>query len=141
MGHGPGFLRPLRDQIQPENGIRPGPPVRHHVLEPVRHLRGRPDQALDTFGQRGTWWAFDMDSGYLRFRAEFIRQLPQERILRRSSKPWFLKELGDTALRIEEAIAAALACESSKSSGDPAGELDLPKCKVASTYLKYGDSA
>ncbi|WP_211831505.1 MULTISPECIES: hypothetical protein [Streptomyces violaceusniger group] len=46
------------------------------------------------------------DSGYLHFRTEFIRQLPQERILRRSSKPWFLKELGDTALRIEDAIAA-----------------------------------
>lgn len=63
------------------------------------------------------------------------------RILRRSSKPWFLKELGDTGLRIEDAIAAALACGSSESSGDPAGELDLPKRKVASTYLKYGDSA
>jgi hypothetical protein len=29
----------------------------------------------------------------------------------------------------------------SRRSGDPAEELDLPKCEVASTYLKYGDSA
>lgn len=29
----------------------------------------------------------------------------------------------------------------SEGSGDPAGELDLPKRKVACGYLKYGDSA
>ncbi|AQW48286.1 hypothetical protein ACIQPP_50610 [Streptomyces violaceusniger] len=48
------------------------------------------------------------DSGYFQFRIEFIRQLPQERFLRKSSKPWFLKELRDTALRIEAAISHRL---------------------------------
>jgi hypothetical protein len=45
------------------------------------------------------------DSKYFEFRAEFLRRLPQEQVLRRSSKPWFLKELGETARRIEAAIS------------------------------------
>lgn len=34
-----------------------------------------------------------------------------------------------------------LPADSSGGSGDPAWELDLRKCKVASAYLKYGESA
>lgn len=114
------------------------------IWDPRRYIAVYPEVVAATALYASPHWrklARSEDSGYLRFRAEFIRQLPQERILRRSSKPWFLKELGDTALRIEDAIAAALACGSSESPGDPAGELDLPKCKVAPAYLKYGDSA
>lgn len=96
------------------------------IWGPRRYIAVYPEVVAATALYASPHWrklARSEDSGYLRFRAEFIRQLPQERILRRSSKPWFLKELGNTALRIEDAIAAALACGSSESSGDPAGEL------------------
>ncbi|MER6439333.1 hypothetical protein ABT275_23645 [Streptomyces sp. NPDC001185] len=89
------------------------------LQDPRRYIAVCPEVVAATAPYASPHWrklARSEDSGYLRFRTEFIRQLPQERILCRSSKPWFLKELGDTALRIEDAIAADAASGAARSS-------------------------
>ncbi|MGW8887289.1 hypothetical protein [Streptomyces sp. NPDC055749] len=79
------------------------------IWDPRRYIAVYPEVVAATALYASPRWrtlALSGDSGYFQFRTEFIRRLPQEQVLRKSSKPWFLKELRETALHIEEAIAA-----------------------------------
>lgn len=78
------------------------------VWDPRRYVAVYPEvvEAISLYASPH-WRRLALSEGseYLEFRAEFIRRLPQEKILRRTSKPWFFKELGETARDIEAAMS------------------------------------
>ncbi|MEU9158429.1 hypothetical protein AB0D59_49880 [Streptomyces sp. NPDC048417] len=78
------------------------------IWDPRRHIAVYPEivEAMSLYASPH-WRRLALAEGseYLQFRAEFIRRLPQEKVLRRTSKPWFFKELGETARDIEAAVS------------------------------------